>query len=56
MAYAWLDRIIEEQAKAYGLTPAQHARLMGGAADMQERLERADVDRPEQLEPVVDHW
>lgn len=42
----WLDRIIEEQAAAYGLTVEQHARLMGGAAEYQEQIERNEVDEP----------
>jgi len=37
--YAWLDAIIEQQAKHYGLTPAQHAALMRDAATEQERIE-----------------
>lgn len=42
----WLDKIIKEQAAAYGLTVEQHARLMGGAAEYQEKIDNHEVDEP----------
>lgn len=42
----WLDKIIAEQAAAYGLTPEQHERLMGSAAEYQERIDNHQVPEP----------
>ena len=44
--YYWLDRIIEEQAKHYGVTPAKQKVLISGAAEYQELIEQGVVDEP----------
>lgn len=50
--YAWLDKHIKEQAACYGLTPDQHARLIGGAATYQEKIDMHQVNEPKR-EPYV---
>ncbi|MFP3645168.1 hypothetical protein [Paraburkholderia sp. SIMBA_054] len=42
--HCWLDPIIEEQAKHYGLTTQQFSQLMNDAATEQERIEREGED------------
>ena len=42
----WLDPIIDEQAKQYGLTREKFANLMSGAASYQERIDEYQVDEP----------
>lgn len=44
--YYWLDRIIEEQAKHYGVTPAKQKALVSAAAEHQELIEQGVVDEP----------
>ena len=38
----WLDKIIEEQAAHYGMTPEQHAKFSSDVAKEQERIELED--------------
>ena len=38
----WLDKIIEEQAAHYGMTPEKHAKLIDDVAKEQERIELED--------------
>lgn len=42
----WLDPIIDEQAKQYGLTREKFTNLMSGAASYQERIDEYQVDEP----------
>ena len=50
----WLDKIVEEQAAHYGLTVEQHARLVRGAGQYQELIEKGQVDEPTVEEMEVD--
>jgi hypothetical protein len=48
--HCWLDRIIEEQAKHYGMGAHAFGRLMSDAATAQEQLEHEQQDNFKELE------
>lgn len=48
--HCWLDKIIREQAKHYGLSVPQLSSLMSDAAKCQEILENQNEDTPN--EPI----
>jgi len=47
LEHHWLDKHIAEQAAHYGLTVANHSKLMRGAADYQYDIEQLLVDDPD---------
>lgn len=42
----WLDPIIDQQAKHYGLSRQQFTHLMGAAATYQERIDEHQTNEP----------
>ena len=47
----WLDPIIDQQAKHYGLTREKFTGLMTGAALYQQQIDEYQVDEPTKTHP-----
>lgn len=47
--YAWLDKLIIEQANYYNMSPEAKAELFSGAAEYCELIEQNIVEEPNDL-------